>query len=122
MPRKVKKISSVARSVLFANTWKFLYDIDIVYQKLAKVPRCASGADRNGSHRAADDGGAGKIHPQDGKGIKLVMNRIVIIGGGIAGLSAAYYATKKIPNAQITLIESSNRWGGKIITDRAIHR
>ncbi len=46
------------------------------------------------------------------------MNRIVIVGGGIAGLSAAYYATKKIPNAQITLIESSDRWGGKIATDR----
>src|SRR5215211_5768721 len=43
---------------------------------------------------------------------------IVIIGGGIAGLSAAYYATKKVPDAQITLIESSNRWGGKITTDR----
>jgi len=48
------------------------------------------------------------------------MNHIVIIGGGIAGLSAAYYATKKIPDAQITLIESSNRWGGKITTDRAV--
>src|SRR5512147_374588 len=47
------------------------------------------------------------------------MTRIVIIGGGIAGLSAAYYAIKKIPDAQITLIESSNRWGGKITTDRA---
>jgi len=46
------------------------------------------------------------------------MNRIVIIGGGIAGLSAAYYATKKIPNAQITLLESSDYWGGKITTDR----
>ena len=45
------------------------------------------------------------------------MNRIVIIGGGIAGLAAAYYATKKDTNAQITLIESSDRWGGKIITD-----
>jgi protoporphyrinogen/coproporphyrinogen III oxidase len=46
------------------------------------------------------------------------MNRIVIVGGGIAGLSAAYYATKKIPHAQITLIETSDRWGGKITTDR----
>ena len=46
------------------------------------------------------------------------MNRIVIIGGGIAGLSAAYYATQNIPEAQITLIESSDRWGGKITTDR----
>jgi oxygen-dependent protoporphyrinogen oxidase len=47
------------------------------------------------------------------------MNRIVIVGGGIAGLSAAYYATKKVPDAQITLIESDSRWGGKITTDRA---
>ncbi len=47
------------------------------------------------------------------------MNKIVIIGGGIAGLSAAYYATKKAPGAQITLLESDSRWGGKIITDRA---
>lgn len=47
------------------------------------------------------------------------MNKIVIIGGGIAGLSAAYYATKKLPDAQITLLESSDRWGGKITTDRA---
>jgi protoporphyrinogen/coproporphyrinogen III oxidase len=54
------------------------------------------------------------------------MTSIVIVGGGIAGLSAAYYASKKlalskvegIPNANITLIESSNCWGGKIITDR----
>ena len=44
--------------------------------------------------------------------------KLTIIGGGIAGLSAAYYATKKIPDAQITLIESSERWGGKITTDR----
>jgi len=48
------------------------------------------------------------------------MNCIVIVGGGIAGLSAAYYATKKLPDAQITLIESSDRWGGKITTDRAM--
>src|ERR1043165_8477314 len=46
------------------------------------------------------------------------MNRIVIIGGGIAGLSAAYYAKKKLADAQVTLIESSDRWGGKITTDR----
>ncbi|MBI3167103.1 MAG: protoporphyrinogen oxidase [Chloroflexi bacterium] len=44
--------------------------------------------------------------------------KLIIIGGGIAGLSAAYYATKKIPHVQITLIESSNQWGGKISTDR----
>jgi protoporphyrinogen/coproporphyrinogen III oxidase len=54
------------------------------------------------------------------------MTSIVIVGGGIAGLSAAYYASKKLalgkaegnPVANITLLESSNRWGGKIATDR----
>jgi oxygen-dependent protoporphyrinogen oxidase len=46
------------------------------------------------------------------------MKNVVIVGGGIAGLSAAYYASKKIPDARITLLESSDRWGGKIRTDR----
>jgi oxygen-dependent protoporphyrinogen oxidase len=46
------------------------------------------------------------------------MTKIVIVGGGIAGLAAAYYACKNIPDANITLIESSDRWGGKITTDR----
>ena len=49
---------------------------------------------------------------------------IVIIGGGIAGLSAAYYAVKKSEEQglpiHVTLIESDSRWGGKITTDRAI--
>jgi oxygen-dependent protoporphyrinogen oxidase len=46
--------------------------------------------------------------------------RLTIIGGGIAGLSAAYYAAKQIPNAEITLLESDSRWGGKISTDRVV--
>jgi oxygen-dependent protoporphyrinogen oxidase len=46
------------------------------------------------------------------------MNRIVIIGGGIAGLSAAYYAKKKTSDAHITVIESDSHGGGKITTDR----
>ena len=45
------------------------------------------------------------------------MNRILVIGGGIAGLSAAYYASR-IPDAGVTLLEASGRWGGKITTDR----
>jgi protoporphyrinogen/coproporphyrinogen III oxidase len=46
------------------------------------------------------------------------MNRIIVVGGGIAGLSAAYYAQKNIPDTHITLIESASSWGGKITTDR----
>ena len=45
------------------------------------------------------------------------MTRMIVIGGGIAGLSAAYYASK-YPDVQVTLLESDSRWGGKIITDR----
>lgn len=48
------------------------------------------------------------------------MKRVVIIGGGIAGLSAAYYAKKNIPEADIILLESDSRWGGKIATDRVL--
>ncbi len=49
-------------------------------------------------------------------------SRIVIIGGGIAGLSAAYYAIKKVKllglPARVSLFESDVRWGGKITTER----
>ena len=44
--------------------------------------------------------------------------RLIIIGGGIAGLSAAYYAQKNHPEAKITLLEADSHWGGKLITDR----
>lgn len=43
---------------------------------------------------------------------------IIIIGGGIAGLSAAYYAQKSAPDTHIILLEAGDHWGGKIITDR----
>ena len=45
------------------------------------------------------------------------MTHVIVVGGGIAGLSAAYYASK-LPGMQVTLLESSDRWGGKITTDR----
>ncbi len=44
--------------------------------------------------------------------------KLIVVGGGIAGLSAAYYAKKNIPDANITIIESDSHWGGKITTDR----
>lgn len=45
------------------------------------------------------------------------MRHVIVIGGGIAGLSAAYYASL-LKGTQVSLIESSDYWGGKITTDR----
>jgi oxygen-dependent protoporphyrinogen oxidase len=45
--------------------------------------------------------------------------KLTIIGGGITGLAAAYYASKQndIP-VEITLLEKADYWGGKLVTDR----
>ena len=41
---------------------------------------------------------------------------VIIIGGGITGLSAAWELQQNHPNATYALLEASNRWGGKIIS------
>ncbi len=47
---------------------------------------------------------------------------VVIIGGGISGLSAAWYTQQRAQKAGLplrcTVLEGSNRWGGKIDTER----
>jgi oxygen-dependent protoporphyrinogen oxidase len=53
----------------------------------------------------------------------MVMKRILVIGGGIAGLSTAYYSLKRAREqhlpVQVIVIEAGQHWGGKITTDRA---
>ena len=45
------------------------------------------------------------------------MNRkIAIIGGGITGLAAAWEVQQHDPDIDITILEKTGRWGGKIIT------
>ncbi len=39
---------------------------------------------------------------------------VAVIGGGIAGLAAAYTVTRLEPDARVTLVEGSDRLGGKI--------
>ncbi len=46
------------------------------------------------------------------------MTRVVIVGGGIAGLAAAYRLTRAQPGLAVTLVEREARVGGKIVTDR----
>lgn len=43
---------------------------------------------------------------------------VVIAGGGISGLSLAYFLLKKNPQLDIKIIEAEKRTGGKIITER----
>ncbi|WP_100486307.1 protoporphyrinogen oxidase [Sporolactobacillus pectinivorans] len=44
---------------------------------------------------------------------------IIVIGAGISGLAAVYYMKKQLPQARVTLLEASDRIGGKIKT---VHR
>lgn len=46
------------------------------------------------------------------------MHDLIVVGGGIAGLSAAYYAVREHPDWQVTVLEATDRWGGKITTAR----
>jgi oxygen-dependent protoporphyrinogen oxidase len=54
---------------------------------------------------------------KNGKG-----RHVVIIGGGISGLSTAWYLQKQAAEKNLdlhyTLLEESARWGGKILTER----
>ena len=43
---------------------------------------------------------------------------IAVIGGGISGLSSAYYLRKRRPDARVMLFESRARFGGNIRTER----
>src|SRR5450432_4692025 len=45
------------------------------------------------------------------------MTQVVIIGGGITGLAAAWELQQR--GIDYTLLEASDRLGGKIVTDRA---
>lgn len=46
------------------------------------------------------------------------MKKVVIVGGGITGLAAAYRLRKTSPEVDITIIEPSSQLGGKVSTDR----
>lgn len=44
--------------------------------------------------------------------------KVVVVGGGIAGLAAARRLTQLLPEAEIALVEREQRLGGKILTER----
>ncbi len=44
--------------------------------------------------------------------IEREVTDIAVLGGGITGLASAYYLSKALPDANITLFEGSSRLGG----------
>ncbi|KAJ3987847.1 hypothetical protein F5890DRAFT_1563050 [Lentinula detonsa] len=47
------------------------------------------------------------------------MNRhVVILGGGLTGLSSAFHLSRRFPEALITLVEKTSRFGGWISSER----
>lgn len=62
------------------------------------------------------DAGRGTLHRSD------AARRAVIIGGGIAGLSAGWYLQEEAARRDLalryTLLDASGRWGGKVYTEQ----
>src|SRR5437879_671309 len=46
------------------------------------------------------------------------MQTVVIVGGGISGLTLAYRLQQEAPAVQVTLLEKENRLGGTLGTER----
>ena len=42
------------------------------------------------------------------------MKKIIVLGAGLSGLATAYRIRQKLPNAEISILEKSDRLGGKI--------
>ena len=47
-----------------------------------------------------------------------VQNDIAVIGGGVTGLACAYYITRQLPKANVTIYEASDRLGGWLSSKR----
>ena len=43
---------------------------------------------------------------------------VAVLGGGITGLACAYYLTRELPRAKITIYEASDRLGGWLSSTR----
>lgn len=49
-------------------------------------------------------------------------HHVVVLGGGITGLSAAFYLARKHPTVHITLVEKNVRFGGWVRSERVVVR
>jgi predicted NAD/FAD-dependent oxidoreductase len=46
----------------------------------------------------------------------VILINLAIIGAGVGGCSAAYFASKYLPDSKITIYEASDRVGGRVLT------
>ena len=54
----------------------------------------------------------------DPKASRNPAEHVVVLGGGITGLATAFHLSRRIPQAEITLVESQGRIGGWIRSER----
>lgn len=45
--------------------------------------------------------------------------KVVILGGGLSGITATYYVTKKYSKCEVTVVERQNRFGGWVNTQKS---
>jgi prenylcysteine oxidase / farnesylcysteine lyase len=47
------------------------------------------------------------------------MKRLAVVGAGIGGCSAAYFASKYLPDTKVTIYDAQDKVGGRILTHKA---
>lgn len=57
------------------------------------------------------------VVPEKNRPASRTKRHVVIVGGGISGLSAAWYLQQS-QDVSYTLLEASARWGGKVLTEQ----
>ncbi|GAB2700186.1 protoporphyrinogen oxidase [Thalassiella azotivora] len=53
----------------------------------------------------------------NGAGVRSVGARVVVVGGGITGLTTAHRLLTAAPDLRVTVLEAGDRAGGKVVTD-----
>jgi oxygen-dependent protoporphyrinogen oxidase len=88
--------------------------------RLSSVRSYSSSSSSSTSATGIDgDDGAGTFDKRKKAGGLPADANVAVLGGGLTGLTTAYYLAKWLPpTAKITLLEASDRLGGWIKTDR----
>jgi oxygen-dependent protoporphyrinogen oxidase len=60
----------------------------------------------------------GDLNPRMVDSGTIAAGHVVVIGGGIAGLAAAHRLLQSAPGTRVTLLETADRLGGTILTER----